>query len=263
MSNLFQEDKAVPSSNISLPSLTIDDFYEFLYRLIGGLLLYISIFSDNLDFSRNNIFNLFLNDSLINSSLFGNIFLIIFLLTLSIVLTQFFVFINIFNYLLFYLGKQFKEDSFFYKLTFFIRKSFFPMAIISGDDKYDKNFSDGVQYLYNLALSKNVEVAKIPKPISSYDFFEIINEYMKNKKRQSYQNRIEGKLNFVKCIFISIFILFVRSLFVEDYLISFFLFFFDLIILNSIKKYVEDSRKETLINFYSHQLFKDDHFDKN
>lgn len=241
-------------SSIPLAPITIHDLYEMIYRLVGGILLYVVIFHDGLYFSANSIISLFFN-GLFPNTLFGNIFLLTFLLSLSLIATYFFSFMNISLYLLFYLSKQFKTDSMFYKLIIVIIDFFFPRVIPEDDDEEEKNFSKGIEYLYSKVI--NSRTKDIPSPISASNFFEIIKDYVQSKTSDLSDRRDIGLVNLGECIFMSVLVLDYRLFFEKKYILLILLMCFNLIVLNSIKKDIEYTRNSVLTKFYSMVLFRD------
>lgn len=251
----FVEDKSLSFfSGITSPKMTIDDIYELVYRIAGGILLYIAVFHDSLNFSKDSIFSLFLTNFFSNT-LFGNIFLIFFLLVMSLIATYFFGFVNYVNSFLFHFENQFKKGSFLQKTILWVRKGLFPFKIVKDEDDLDVNFKKGLLYLFALSKADNIDLSKIGKPISSRDFFEVINYYVQNKIADSSGRRSAGLIVLTKCMFISVVILNFRFLIAGNYVISFLLLCFAFIIWNSIKNIVEGDRYNVLIKFYSSAFF--------
>jgi hypothetical protein len=251
MSELAKDSQSL--KGLPAPTVSVDDLYEVIYRLIGGLVLYVVLFHEGLDFKQKSILKLF-SEQFPIETFFNFIVFVFILLSLSSLATYFFNFINILNYVLFHIANQFKKDSITNRFFEKLRETFFPTKVFRNDDQYDKNFTKGLYHLYSLSIKESVDKSVLAT-ISSIDFFGIIAQHVKSTRKYSYNSRMDGLISLGKCLFAAVNILACRYLFIGDYSLFFVFVVFGLIIWNSVKNAVEASRHSLFVMFYSDQLF--------
>ncbi len=238
-------------SDIPSSFLSVEDIYELLYRLAGGSILYVAVFHLGLDFSLESLKELF-----IVVSVFDIVFLFVLTFVLSSLASYLFSFVNLINLLLYYIGRQFREESLFQKVTFKLRAMLFPLILWQEDDVYDKNFMKGVQYLYQMNFYEDVDKDELPKPISRHDFWKILDSNINSGKSSHENGKFAGFLSFFKNLVISLTIISIRFFLQQKYFIAVVFLFFSIMVWNLLKNAIETHTHDVLVNFYSKKLLK-------